>query len=429
MAKKGMLSGGAGAVSLNDLESGKMTAPEINKVAEPKVEEPVVKPPELDTEPQIKEVAPEPTQQVKAPVEPVTKPQEPAKVEAKTPQEQIQTSGLNLEFLNTLTGKKFESEDQVKDALTKPTKEAEYEELKSQYDDLEVKMGLLSEQMDPSKYFRDDNALKLAIFERDNPKKDVGIAQKIFATDDLDAVSDLDIVKMGYKFKAPNIKGDIEAAIAEDLNVDPETPFNEWPTSTQDRLAMKASDFRDQFETIKKSVTLPERPNIDELLSQKKQSAEAAKASLTEAWTKNSEEVLKSTNKLKVPVGEAKEGEEQQFFEWDLGEVPKAEIEGLTRDYISLGMPADESNMKSFNKALELSLLDKNLPKIMQKYGEDLLAKQEVQHLQETNNVQPLTDSQRPEDGGVNKAVKDRTGFVLGGTGSSLAQKPLFTNK
>jgi len=355
-----------------------------------------------------------------------------------TEQEQIQKSGFAFEFLSTLTGTTFESEDQVKEAFNKPTMESEYGELKTQHDelntqhtDLNEKYNLLTEQLDPSQYFGSDDAMKLAIFEKDNPNKDASIAQKVFSTEDLSTVGDLEMVKMGMKFQTRNLKGteaDLEATIAEEMGQESDTPFNEWPVSAQNRLAIKASEYRDQFDTVKKSVTLPEKFNIEELHTQRREAAEGAEAKLTTDWSGNAEKVLNDFDKLKVPVGEPKEGEDQQFFEWDLGEVPKSEVDELTQAYISNGLEMTDDSQKSFNKALELSLLDKNLSKMMQAYGKDLLARQEETHLKETNNTEALTDSQRPVEGGEDKVLKERSTFARTG-GSSILTKPLFKTK
>ena len=84
--------------------------------------------------------------------------------------------------------------------------------------------------------------------------------------------------------------------------------------------------------------------------------------------------------------------------------------------------------MKSFQKSLELTLIDKNLPQILKKYGDDLLARQEKEHLDKTHNPEPLTDSQRSEDSSDEKVLKERTAYATGGMGA-FRGNPLFSNK
>jgi hypothetical protein len=64
----------------------------------------------------------------------------------------------------------------------------------------------------------------------------------------------------------------------------------------------------------------------------------------------------------------------------------------------------------------------------MQKYGDDLLARQKEEHLNETNNTTPLKDTQRPVEGGEEQILKERNEFALGG-GSVMTRRPLYKIK
>jgi len=431
MAEEMMKKGG---ISLDDLKEGTMTA-STQPGQEPAPQEPA---PPAEPESKPAEPTPEPPQEPSAPQEPGTPPTEPAPAEPPaeppSPADQIQKSGLDdtLSFLDTfnkLTNQTFKSEDQVKEAINKPTMESEYDTLKTEHNDLTEKYDLLTEQLDPSKYFSSEEAMKLEIFKRENPKKDASIAQKIFSTEDLDSVNDLEMVKMGIKFKSSTLKAsdkDIEAAIAAEFGEEPETPFNEWSSTAQTRLSIRAGEERDKFDTVKTSVKMPDKVDIDAILAQRKEAADATTATLTEGWTKNTEEVLKDSNKMKLQIGEAEEGESQEFFEWDLGAAPKAEVEQLRDTYISIGMPLNGESKESFNKALRMDLLEKNLPKIMEQYGKNLLAKQKEDHLKETHNPGAIKDTERPVPTTEDAKKKERSDFALGSSRSSITSKPLF---
>jgi len=420
MAQKGLLDGGPGAISLADLDNAK-SREEINQeILTPQQEIPEEKAPEVvpTEEPVIAPKAEEPLA-----------PEPPKEPEPEPQVEQIQKSGLDLEFLSELIGKKFESEDQVKDAFNKPTKESEYEELNKQHLDLSEKYELLLEQQDPSKYFSSDAAMKLELFKKQNPKRDPAVAQTIFSTEDLSQVDDIEMVKLGYKFNNAKLKGsekDIEAAIAEELGVDPDTPVKEWPATAQIRLSNKASEFRDNFDNLKEGVKLPERINIDELKSQRDQAAKDQLQSLQDGWTKTAQEVLSATNNIKVPIGEPAEGEEQEYFTWDLGAAPKKDVEDLKEQYISLGLDPDGVAKGTFKEALNMALMNKYSSVIMHKYREDIISRQKEQHLTETHNPEPLKDAERTETSPEQTARDERTAFALGGFGSSLSQHPLF---
>lgn len=85
-----------------------------------------------------------------------------------------------------------------------------------------------------------------------------------------------------------------------------------------------------------------------------------------------------------------------------------------------------EENKEAFQETLNLALLQKNLPQISQKYGEDLLARVEEKHLDDTHNTTPLKDSERTELTDDEKAKKEQTSFALGDAVPRFKGNPLF---
>ena len=401
-------------ISLNDLKEGTGTAPNIDQppVEEPIVETPIVEEPIVETPiAETPEVTP-----VEAPTE------EPIVEEPKV--EQFSFAQLNETF-----NKQYESLDQVKADLDKPTMESEYNEVKTKYDDLQKTNELLLEQLDPASYFSSEGAMKLEQFKKTNPDKDAAVAQKVFSTEDLSSIDDLDIVKMGRKFKNSNLPGndaDLEEAIKADLGIDPDLALNEWSNSDKIRLANLAGDYREAFKQAKASVTLPEKVNIEELKTQRTEAATKLQAELTEGWGKTAEEALKSTSKLNIPIGTPAEGEEQQFFEWELGAAPKEEVEALKESYINFGMEVSEETTQLFAQSLKMSLMEKNLPQIMKKYADDVSARLKEEFLEKSHNAAPLKDSQRTEPSANDAAVKERTAYATEGMGRIAHNHPLF---
>ena len=400
-------------ISLEDIESGSMTAEELNQelpedqqVEQPQ-EEPVEQPPVEETR----------SQQVEQPVEEQPEaPVEEPKVDEPAPQ-------FNFAELNRSLSKNYESIDQIKADIEKPTMESEYNETKAQLDELQAKYEdlnktyeLVAENIDALTLPVGEDELRMAVFKKENPDKDPSIAQKVLATEDLSSIDDLDMVKLGWRFNTSRLKGtdrDLEISIAEELGQDADTPVSEWPVSAQNRLARMAAEYTNQFKQLRSSITLPERVNIDELKAQRKQAEEQRLTTLNEGWGKVAEESLKATSSIKLPVGEPKEGEEQQYFEWEVA-PPKEEVESLKASYIALGLDPDK-NKETFQAALDQALFYKNRAMILKKYGEDLLAAQEEKHLEETHNPNPLKDSQRTEPSGDEKNLKERTAFATDG--------------
>ena len=421
---KGLLSSKGGA-----------TLEDINKPAEEPQEPQETLPPQGEPEVQ------EPQEPVQEEIqEPVKEPEQPKAEEPQEPQEPekpAEPAQFDLAAFNEKIGKTFESIDQVKAELDKPTMESEYqeqktayEELQSKYDDLQKTNELLLEQTDPSSFFSSEEAMKLEMFKRSNPKADAAVASKVFSTEDLSSIDDLEMVKMGRKFRNPKLPGsdaDLEQAIKEELGLDPETPRNEWSNTAQIRLATMAGEYRDTFDKIKSEVSLPERVDIEQLKAQRQQEQEQKSSSLSQGWESIANEVLTSTKEIKLPIGEAKEGEEQKFFTWDLDSAPKEDVEQLKADYISLGVnPESEDAKQSFQKAVEFLQLQKNLPKIMQKYADDLLSRKEEEHLKETHNPEPLKDSQRPDESEREKRIKEDSAHALEAVTPRVVGTPLF---
>lgn len=424
MAKKGMLSGKG--VSLDDLSKD-----QVIEQPEPEVQ------PEVETKPETapqKETPPAPVAEA-PPVEtpPVVTPPEPTPEPPKVDDPaSIQTSGENLEFLKLLNTKfnlSFESEDQVKAAIEKPTMESELQALQTQHTDLQSKFDLLTEQLDPKTLFSSDEAMKLEIWKKQNPDKDASIAQTLFSTDDLSSVSDLQMVKIGRKFSNPKLPGtekDLEDAIAEEFGVEQETPFEEWPKTAQIRLASAAGEYRDRFKTMKGEVKIPERVDLEALRTERQQATEQATAKRTEAWNEYSAKAAGNLSSLKVPIGEPKEGEEPQFFTWDLGKAPVDKVGEMAKGYIAMGIENTEETQGLFDRAVRNVLIEENLSRMFEAYGKDILARQEEQHLEETHNPAPLTDSQRTAEGTEDGKKKEQTAFAVAGSGSALFNNPLF---
>jgi len=411
-----------GGVSLDDLK--KPQEEMIIQKEVPPAPEPVPEtPPEKEVVPEAPPETPAEVPPVEAP--PETPPAEPALNDPAT----IQKSGENFEFLNTLLKKEFKSKEEVEEAFNKPTMESEYNELKAQNEKLQSDYDLLMEHADPMSYFSSEEAMKLELWKKQNPDKDASIAQVVFGAKDLNAVSDLNMVKMGRKFTTPNLPGtekDLEDAIAMELGVEQDIPIEEWPKTAHIRLATLAGDYRERFKTIKGSVELPAKVDLEELRTQRQAEADARKVTLTEEWGKYSKEVATGLNSLKIPLGEPKEGEEQAFFEWDVSAPEKEVVDRLSKDYITLGVPSTDKMKEAFEKSVRLELIDKNLSRMMKKYGDDQLARQEEKHLEELHNPAPLKDSDRPKDGTAEQKTAERTAFAIGGGGASIFNHPLF---
>jgi len=412
------------ALSLDDIKEGGSSISEAQAGA--LIEQPV--------EPQVVE-QPDPTPLVEPQVEPEVK-ATPSKEEPEIKAEPLKEEPtpepeFDIAFFNKTYNKEYESVDQIQAALDKPTMESEYDELKTKYDDLNTNYEILAEQPDPATLFSEE-AMKVELFKKNNPKKDPAIAQKLFSTADLSEIDDLEVVKMARKFgskKLPGTDADLEAAILEELNIDPDTPRNEWANTAQIRLAAMAGRERDTFDKLKESVVLPEKVNIEELKAQRKQASDERDALITQTWGTAAEEALKATDKLKLPVGKPAEGEEQRFFEWDLGTPPQDEVDTLRQEFINLKMGPSEDTQAIFNESLRSALLTKNLPQIMQKFADDIAARKEEEHLEKSHNPAPLTDAQRTEVGEAEKNKKEQTAFATEGIGQGFHGHPLFSIK
>jgi len=413
------------ALSLDDINEGgsSITEAEAGALVEQEVETVVETPPEPVPEPEPV-VEPKAEEEIKA--EPLKK--EPEIQATPLKEEPTPEPEFDLAFFNKTLEKEYESVDQIQAALNKPTMESEYEELKTKYDDLNQTYEVLTEQLETNPTFSDE-AIKVEMFKKNNPKKDPAIVHKLFSTADLAEIDDLEVVKMARKFRSKKLPGneaDLEAAILEELGIDPETPRNEWPNTAQIRLASMADGDRDTFDRLKEGIVLPDKVNIEELKAQRKQASDERDALITSTWGTAAEEALKSTEKLKLPIGAPAEGGEQKYFEWDLGSPPQEEVDSIKQEFINLKMDPSEDSRGAFNESLRLSLLDKNLPQILKKLTDDIEARKEEEFLERTHNPKPLTDFQRTEDSGAEKDKKVQTAEITEGLRHGFQGHPLF---
>lgn len=386
----------------------------------------------------VSQSSPNPEPQVEPQIESVVQPEvQPATEQVMPPSQETVTAPVvddteKLAFFNKLLNQEFTSTDQIVERFNAPSMTKEYEELKAQHEDLKSKFDILVEQTDPASIFSSEDVMKLEMWKKENPKKDSSVAQKIFATADLNQVNDLEIVKMAWRFDNPLLSGtekDLEEAIAEELRVDADLPLAEWPKSAQIRLSSLAGGYRSKFDAIKQGVKLPERFDVEAVRAEKQQKAEARKAELSNTWKQHATTTANSMKSLKVPVGTPKAGESQQFFEWDLKAVPTDKVEAMVQSYVNMGVDYTDTTKNLFDRAVRNVLLEEHIPHILQKYGDDLLARQKEEFLRETHNTNPLTDSVRPTEGGAEAKLRERSGFASGATRSSIFSNPLFKLK
>lgn len=429
MSKK--LFGNGEAMSLDDLNSEDNLVSIANQSTPTDPTEP--------TEP-IEPIEPVEPAGTKEPVDPATPPVEPTEPTEPTGTKVVEpnqpTPFLDINVLNKDLETNFESIDSLKQTISKASKVdeledrvKEVEDLRAKADEFKEKYELLLENTDPKTFFADDSSIKLELFKKSNPSKDAAVAHKIFSIDDVNKVDDFDIVKLGYKLDFPNLKGGDEAIkemLAEEYNVDPELEIDQWPVRAQNKLLIEANKFRNSFNEIKK-IEVPGRLDVDKLRNDLIQERETKISTLKESWNKSSEALKTSDElkKLKFQIGVPKDGEQPEYFEWDLDSVPSDTIDNIVNQMISSGVSPTDDNLASVKDAVRLAVEDVYKPQIMAKYKEAIRSEWEAEHLKKTHNPEPLHDSQNPT-ADVNKEKKELTDFVRGSS-NKFKRKPLFS--
>jgi hypothetical protein len=300
-------------------------------------------------------------------------------------------------FFETKYGQKIESEDYLKGVIESASKVASFDETQKNLSDLKEKYELLLNYADPKSHFTSEEAAKVEQFKRQFPDKDSSIANQIFSAKDLKSVSDFDIVKWGYKLDFPGMKGnedDLRSTIAEDLSVDPTLEVDEWPVPAQNRLLKKAFEYRKTFEQLK-AIELPKSIDVESLRQQMKSDSEKLTKTLQDGWTKATPEITNDAKTLKIQLNDPKEGEQPVYFEWDLGDSLKGEVETIVSGMIANGATPDEASLPSVKEAVQMASFWKNKDKIIAAIVKDRESRKELDHLNATNNTNPLKDEER----------------------------------
>lgn len=430
MAKQLFNSNSNDAVSLDDLNNTstevqpdalsaqptEVVPPVVEKSQEPVVDTPPETPPlaqpEIKVEPEVK-------------VEPVV-----AEPDLGNPQPTLDISVLNKDL-----GRNFESLDSLKAELDKSSKVDEYETrlqgldtLKASEQEIREKYEILLELAeDPMKNFSNEQSYKLEQFKKANPKKNPAVAQSIFMTEDLNTVDDFDIVKWGYQLDNPSLKGGeegIKQTVADEFGIDPELGLDEWSLSAQNRLAIKANEYRGKFNTMS-DIETPNKLDIDGIRQQRQADANTSLESIKSAWDEASKSL--DVSKLQIPTNIPKEGETQAYFEYDLGEQSKETVSRIVEEMVANGSEVNEQTLTFAKEAAQMALFKENMPQAISKLIEANNHVKEEEHLKNTHNPEPLHDETRPE-GDVAKEKKDFNEWASKTTGG-FQRKPMIRKK
>lgn len=372
---------------------------------------------------------------------PSTQPQETEAKEGAEPQEQSNDPGnpkptLDITVLNKQLGREFDSFDSLSQELERASKVddlegkvKDFESVKQTEQELREKYDILLEQADPKSFFANESSLKLEQFKKQNPDKDPSIAQNIFATEDLNQVDDFEIVKWGEKLDHPRLKSSDESLrgrLAKRFGEDPDIDMSEWSQSAQDQLLIEADKYRKSFREMK-NVEVPETIDVESIRQQRLQEKQEMEAKIKESWASKSKEIKDSVSKLKFEVGSPKEGESQEYFEWDITPEQSSMVDGIVDQMVSSGMEMNEDSLNTAKEAAFDLMLRQELPNILSKYKETVVSELEAKHLKDTHNPEPLHDSQAPQDD-QERAKKEFQEWAKRPT-TGFSRSPLFNNK
>ena len=275
-------------------------------------------------------------------------------------------------------------------------------------------------------YFSNEDSYKLEQYKKEFPSKDPAVAQSIFMNKDLKTVDDFDIVKWGLQLDNPGLKGGeegIKQTVAEEFGIDPELEISEWSVSAQNRLVIKANTYRSEFEAMKQ-IEAPKRLDIDSIRQQRQQDVASSLETRKTAWADVTKGIESDLSTLKVPVGTPKEGEPQEYFDWDVGSANNETVSSIVEQMVASGSDVNDDTITFAKQSARLAMQDKSMPEIMAKYKASILANSEADHLKETHNPEPLLDTSRPE-GEAEKEKKEFSDWAAS-TEGGFKRRPLI---
>ena len=337
-----------------------------------------------------------------------------------------------LKTFNETFQTKYEKPDDIKSVFERSKKAdefeqkitKEYEPLKGQLIEWERKYKDLEAQLDPLKWFQNENEFKAQQLKIKYPDKNPLIIQEIVGKD-LKGMDDLEVLVKEQLIDNPGLSQSmVEAVIrdhygldlippGEDADEQEKADYNKKFNLGKAKLAIDANKARKTLNEFTK-IDLPQIMKPED----RQRIAEEQANKLKADWSTHIENLVKPT-KLEV-----KDDKGEKMFEFDIPESTTKELRTYLEDLVvSLGEAPSEENINFTLVQREKELVHKHLREMLTAYGNqvksELLRKidEENGNTKKPNESQATDDTQKnPSGAGFDKAI----GYAKGRTRQTI---------
>jgi hypothetical protein len=277
----------------------------------------------------------------------------------------------DLSIINTFFEGEYESVDAAKAAYQETLSQN-----KEKIEKLASENSELKEQIDPLKYFGGDkDAYVLQQLRNTRPDLDPTALTTIMSAD-VSKLSSLEVLALQVKLNNPGAVDGPGQATAKDFvydkfDLDPDDIDGMSPMQ-KSKMDIAANEARKEFSKLSSDIEVPDVAGLTA-----KRQEEITKA--TEAWTPVvKDELVKGLDSITF-TAKGQDGKTEEVFKFNISDDYKAAILDATdktiADLASKGIEVNDQTKKAIVKAWKDQYVLMNLPKIMQSYTNDKVAK------------------------------------------------------
>jgi hypothetical protein len=339
-------------------------------------------------------------QEPEKPAEPAApeKPSDPAApTEPEKPAEPEKTI-FDINAINKELSTDFKDKDSLLKALNSSEGVEELKGVKEELEKLKEENLVLKENFDPMKFFASEDDYKAAQFKKQFPDKDPSVAYKLISTD-LTKMEDRDVIAHNLLMDNPDLEGGLKGAyeiIDEKYGIE---AGEEIDSLTKNKMKVDARSARQNIDTVKSEIKLPEQFDASKLTSQQKELQEQKTAKLKEGWGAVANEISNTLPDIVVTEQDS-DGKDVEVFRYSIkNEVSSEEINKIVDTLAQSGVEVGKEAASMIQASMRQKYLDEHISDIISASRKDTLAKAEEDRLKKQHNPgTPAPEAKPPEE-------------------------------
>lgn len=309
------------------------------------------------------------------------------------PQEQtVETEEVfEINDFNQRFEKSFTNESELKLALDGLERIKELEGQVAELEDVKKENLLIKENLDPRKYFESDDEFRAVLFKKQFPDRDAATAFKLMSSD-ISQMEPKDLIAYEMMLNTPGItKADADAIINQTYNIED----GEIQPTDLARIKVDGANAARNIGALKSQITLPEKTDVDSLVSQQKEMQKQKMDNLMKGWGDVGKEVERTLSDLNVS-GKDAEGEEWGFTYSMSKDFPTEVTQSMVDFMAKSGVELTNESVQIMGEAMQKEYFYRNMDKIITAVRDDTIAKFEEKKLREQHNTETPKPNAEP---------------------------------